>query len=122
MEGDAKISAMIEGIVPPPVWNEIRTILIQHEDSLHAVVGRRHDWIEEVTRAAVSRFKRGQVKVLPTVISHASALSFLVALMLFIPCAATVAVMKREMGSWKEGYGRGQTPGLALFVSYSSRQ
>jgi ferrous iron transport protein B len=45
--------------------------------------------------------EKGLVKVLPTVISHASALSFLVALMLFIPCAATVAVMKREMGNWK---------------------
>ena len=45
--------------------------------------------------------EKGLVKVLPAVISHASALSFLVTLMLFIPCAATVAVMKREMGSWK---------------------
>jgi len=43
----------------------------------------------------------GLRNVLPSVMSHASALSFLVVLMLFIPCAATVVVMKQEMGSWK---------------------
>jgi len=42
----------------------------------------------------------GLVRVLPAVMTPASALSFLVVLMLFIPCAATVAVMKRELGSW----------------------
>jgi ferrous iron transport protein B len=45
--------------------------------------------------------EHGLLQVLPKVVSHASALAFLVVLMLFIPCAATVAVMKREMGSWK---------------------
>jgi ferrous iron transport protein B len=42
----------------------------------------------------------GLVRVLPAVMAPASALAFLVVLMLFIPCAATVAVMKRELGSW----------------------
>jgi ferrous iron transport protein B len=32
---------------------------------------------------------------------HASALAFVVVLMLFIPCAASVTVMKQEMGSWR---------------------
>jgi ferrous iron transport protein B len=44
---------------------------------------------------------QGLRMVLPSLISHASALSFLVSLMLFIPCAPTVVVMKQEMGSWK---------------------
>jgi ferrous iron transport protein B len=61
MEGDPETAGMIENIVPAAVWREIRTLLIQHEDSLHALVGGRYDWIEEITRAAVSRFKRGQV-------------------------------------------------------------
>jgi len=39
----------------------------------------------------------GLVRLLPSVVSHASGLSFLVVLMLFLPCAATVAVMKQEM-------------------------
>jgi len=45
--------------------------------------------------------EEGLVHVLPQVVSHASAVSFLVVLMLFIPCAATVVVMKQEMESWK---------------------
>ena len=45
--------------------------------------------------------EHGLRAVLPNLISHASALSFLVSLMLFIPCAPTIAVMKQEMGSWK---------------------
>jgi ferrous iron transport protein B len=45
--------------------------------------------------------EHGLLQVLPQAISHASALAFLVVLMLFIPCAATVTAMKREMGSWK---------------------
>jgi ferrous iron transport protein B len=61
MEGDPEISKMIEGIVSGDIWSEIQSLLIKHEDSLHAVVGGRYDWIEEVTRAAVSRFKMGQV-------------------------------------------------------------
>jgi ferrous iron transport protein B len=42
---------------------------------------------------------QGLLKVLPTVMSHASALAFLTVLMLFIPCAATIYVMKREMAN-----------------------
>jgi ferrous iron transport protein B len=46
--------------------------------------------------------QEGLVKVLPQAISHASALSFLVVMMIFVPCAATLAAMKQEMGnlSW----------------------
>jgi ferrous iron transport protein B len=39
--------------------------------------------------------------VLPRFMEPPSALAFLVVLMLFVPCAATVAVMKQEMGSWR---------------------
>jgi ferrous iron transport protein B len=45
--------------------------------------------------------EQGLLKVLPNVVSHASALAFLVVLMLFIPCVATLTVMKKEMGSAK---------------------
>ena len=34
-------------------------------------------------------------------VSAASGLSFLVATMLFVPCAATVAVIQRETGGWR---------------------
>ena len=39
--------------------------------------------------------------VLSQEFSAASALAFLVAEMLFIPCVSTLAVMKQETGSWK---------------------
>lgn len=45
--------------------------------------------------------EEGLRNVLPSVMSRASALSFLVIMMLFVPCVATVAVMKQETGSWK---------------------
>jgi ferrous iron transport protein B len=43
--------------------------------------------------------EEGLGKVLPLAMSRASALSFLVALMLFIPCVATSVVMWQEMGN-----------------------
>ncbi len=61
MEGDPEISAMMEGLVPAPAWEQVRSLLIAHEDSLHAVVCGRYDWVEEITRACVSRFRMGQV-------------------------------------------------------------
>ncbi|MHB9098944.1 MAG: ferrous iron transport protein B [Syntrophales bacterium] len=61
MEGDQEVSAMMEGLLPASLWKRVRTLLIAHEDSLHAVVCGRYDWVEEITRACVSRFRMGQV-------------------------------------------------------------
>jgi len=61
MEGDPDISRLVETRLPPEIWTRIRSLLIKHEDSLHAIVGGRYDWIEEVSRAAIERFKMGQV-------------------------------------------------------------
>jgi ferrous iron transport protein B len=61
MEGDPEIAQTMEGIMPEKTWSAVKYLLIKHEDALRAVVGGRYDWIEEVTRAAISRFKRGQV-------------------------------------------------------------
>lgn len=47
---------------------------------------------------------QGLMAVLTTSIPHASALSFLVVLMLFVPCAPTVIVMKQEMKDAKWFY------------------
>jgi ferrous iron transport protein B len=43
----------------------------------------------------------GLAAVLAEQISPASALSFLTVTMLFVPCAATVAAMRQELGSWR---------------------
>ncbi len=61
MEGDSEVTESFQGIIPTRTWNEIQMLLVEHEDALRAVVGGRYDWIEDATRAAVSRFKRGQV-------------------------------------------------------------
>ena len=61
MEGDGEVTDIFGGVVPVSVWNDIQSLLVAHEDALRSVVGGRYDWIEEATRAAVSRFKRGQV-------------------------------------------------------------
>ncbi len=57
----------------------------------------------------------GLTAVLPTIMSKASAAAFLVVMMLFIPCVATIAVLKKEMNSNKWFTG---TIVLTLIVSY----
>jgi len=59
MEGDPEVSKLMEELAPASAWNEIQSLLAKHDDALRAVVGGRYDWIEVVTRAAISRFKRG---------------------------------------------------------------
>lgn len=61
--------------------------------------------------------EEGLRNVLPNVMSHASALSFLVVMMLFIPCAATVAVMKQEIGNWRWFFF---SVFLMIFISFGS--
>ncbi|HOE18365.1 MAG TPA: ferrous iron transport protein B [Syntrophorhabdaceae bacterium] len=63
MEGDPEVSEAVKGIIPHETWNDVLSLLVKHEDALRAVVGGRYAWIEETTRAAISRFKRGQVLI-----------------------------------------------------------
>ncbi|MCE5209995.1 MAG: ferrous iron transport protein B [Deltaproteobacteria bacterium] len=69
MEGDPEVSKMVEQSVSKATCEKIDALLIKHEDALHAVVNGRYDWIEKITRAAVARFKMGQV-VLTDRIDH----------------------------------------------------
>ena len=59
--------------------------------------------------------KDGLAAVLPTVMNPASAASFLVVMMLFIPCAGTIAVLRKEMNSRKWFFA---TILMTLAVSY----
>jgi ferrous iron transport protein B len=45
--------------------------------------------------------EQGLRQILPNVMGFASALSFLVVMMLFVPCLPTIAVMKQEMSNWR---------------------
>jgi len=69
MEGDPEVFTLMENRAEKKVWADIRELLLKHEDALHAVVNGRYDWIEKMTRAAVSRFKMGEV-VLTDRIDH----------------------------------------------------
>lgn len=69
MEGDPEAAKIVEESAPKSTRDNIEKLLIKHEDALHAVVNGRYDWIEKITRAAVSQFKMGQV-VLTDRIDH----------------------------------------------------
>ncbi len=69
MEGDPEVSTLMENRAEKKAWADIRNLLLKHEDALHAVVNGRYDWIEKMTRAAVSRFRMGEV-VLTDRIDH----------------------------------------------------
>jgi ferrous iron transport protein B len=59
--------------------------------------------------------EEGLAGMLPSVMSHASAAAFLVVMMLFVPCVATIAVLRQEMNSSKWFYS---TIIMTLIVSY----
>ncbi|MEN6359823.1 MAG: nucleoside recognition domain-containing protein, partial [Smithella sp.] len=59
--------------------------------------------------------EEGLVAVLPTIMNQASAAAFLVVMMLFIPCVATMAVLRKEMNSNRWFYA---TIVLTLIISY----
>ncbi len=63
MEGDPEVTKMLESLVPPAVCDRARQILLKHEDSLHAVVDGRYEWIENLARSAILRFKKGQILI-----------------------------------------------------------
>jgi ferrous iron transport protein B len=116
MEGDPELLQFVEDLVPVDTWNEIQSLLIKHEDALRAVVGGRYDWIEVVTRAAISRFKRGQV-LMTDRIDHVLtgpiigipvllcilALIFLITFELGFPLQELLASLTGSLGRWLDG-------------------
>jgi ferrous iron transport protein B len=116
MEGDPEMSRLVEDLVPTATWNAIQNLLVKHEDALRAVVGGRYDWIEEVTRAAISRFKRGQV-LMTDRIDHVLtgpvigipvlliilALIFLITFELGFPLQELLASLAGSLGRWLDG-------------------
>jgi ferrous iron transport protein B len=61
MEGDPEVTELMRMRMPGGEWGHVSSLLLEHEDALRAVVGGRYDWVEEVTRAAISRYRPGQV-------------------------------------------------------------
>jgi ferrous iron transport protein B len=63
MEGDPDVTESMKKAVPEREWDGVEKLLRGHEDSLHAVVHGRYDWIEGAVSSSVSGHKRGQVLV-----------------------------------------------------------
>ncbi len=60
-EGDGEIVAMMRDALPPGLWGPVSRTLQQHEDAVLAVAGGRYAWIRQMTEAALSRPRVGQV-------------------------------------------------------------
>jgi ferrous iron transport protein B len=61
LEGDNEITGMIKTQTPPERWEQVHSILRQHEDAILAVAGGRYEWIGRMMRAAVEQPRVGQV-------------------------------------------------------------
>jgi len=88
-------------------WKMITALfssLVAKENSI-ATLGVLYGLGEEGIRPLLARF-----------MPPASALSFLVVQMLFLPCVATIGVMKQEMGNWKWFLS---ALGITLVLSYA---
>ena len=61
LEGDEEITSMMRERLDEARWQEVHTILMQHEDAILAVAGGRYEWIGRMVRAAMVRPRMGQV-------------------------------------------------------------
>jgi ferrous iron transport protein B len=63
LEGDREVMAMMQGCLPAERWEQVHSILRQHEDAIIAVASGRYDWIRRMTRAALVRPRAGRITV-----------------------------------------------------------
>jgi ferrous iron transport protein B len=116
MEGDSEVTDAMKGVIPHDVWKEIQSLLIKHEDALRAVLGGRYDWIEEVTRAVVSQFKRGQVLITDRIdhiltrpvsgipiLLGILAVVFIMTFLIGLPFQKLLETITGSFGSWMNG-------------------
>jgi ferrous iron transport protein B len=61
LEGDVKVTCMMQEHLPEAVWQRVSTILRAHEDAVIDVAGGRYEWIGRMTRAALVHPRMGQV-------------------------------------------------------------
>jgi len=72
LEGDEEITSMMRERLDEARWQEVHTILMQHEDAILAVAGGRYEWIGRMVRAAVVRPRIGQVTLTDQVDRYAT--------------------------------------------------
>jgi ferrous iron transport protein B len=61
LEGDKEVTRMMQEHLPRDEWEEVHSILKQHEDAVLAIAGGRYEWIGRMVRAAIIRPRAGQV-------------------------------------------------------------
>lgn len=61
LEGDKQLTAMLRECLPAGQWNQVHSILRQHEDACVAVASGRYEWIARMIRAAVVKPRSGQI-------------------------------------------------------------
>jgi ferrous iron transport protein B len=67
LEGDREVTRMMQEHSPRDEWEQVHSILKQHEDAVLAIAGGRYEWIERMVRAAIIRPRVGQVTLTDTV-------------------------------------------------------
>ncbi len=63
LEGDSDVLQQIQASLPAERWRALEKILNQHEDGFLAVADARYNWIQQVTRGAVSKSAESAAEV-----------------------------------------------------------
>jgi ferrous iron transport protein B len=53
LEGDEELTERMRSIMPAEAWENVYTLLYQHEDAILDIAGARYKWVARVIRAAV---------------------------------------------------------------------
>lgn len=115
LEGDAKVTRMMEAHLPDEAWQKVYAILHAHEDAVIDVAGGRYEWIGRMTRAALVRPRLGQVTFtdrLDRVATHPFWGLLLLAGMLGLVFGLTYTI-GAPLQDWLDSYVIGGLAGLA---------
>jgi ferrous iron transport protein B len=73
LEGDEELTRLMKSAMPPEAWENVHTLLYQHEDAILDIAGARYEWVARVIRAAVVEPKVTRVGItarLDRVLTH----------------------------------------------------
>ena len=57
LEGDEELTELMKSNMPPEAWENVHTLLYQHEDAILDIAGARYEWVARIIRAAVAEPK-----------------------------------------------------------------
>jgi ferrous iron transport protein B len=60
LEGDEEIAGLVKQAAPQ-AWEQVHSLLMQHEDAFLDIVGGRYEWVERMVRAAAIRPRAGAI-------------------------------------------------------------